>query len=768
MSARKLFDKDMEEAVLACMVINSSVVPNIQRKIFENDFFDAFNRIVFRAISALYTKGYVDIVSLNAETGGVNPGFIAGLTDIIPSASNWDYYATKVKTYSVLRRTIAEAEELLSATAETINEKLDESIRNLSNVSDSSSGSSIKSARDLILPMIEKVEAACKNRGNITGLPTGFACLDEKLDGWQNELYIFGARPSQGKAQPLNAKIKTISGWKEMGDISVGDKIASIDGKESFVTGVFPQGIKDVYRVTFSDGRSTECCLDHLWEVSNPHRSEKSTVINTKNLKLLTENKWNKNRICVKTVSGDFGVSNDLPIDPWLLGFLIGDGCFTGGTISFSTADKEIVERIKDIVSPDMNVSYVGKYDYRIVKLNHGHNNTPVKDAVIYLGLDGLYSHEKFIPSQYLESNKDVRVSLLSGLISSDGEATKFGTVSYSTTSEKLCNDIIYLSRSLGFICSKETRQTYFTYKGIKKPGLISYRINILMSNEMKENVFFLPRHKDRIVKTRTRGNRLSVTSVEYSRTCEAQCIMVSHESHLYITDDFIVTHNTACAVNSMLRMARKGIKVGLVSAEMKDVRIMLRLLSDHTGINSRSLRNGILSEKNIQQVCTGGDALSQLPIYIDDSSITLEGVVATCRVMRRVLKVQIIFIDHLGMISMNDKLPAWEKESKKSKTIKALQKELGIPIVALSQVGRQVENKMPTLADLRGTGSYEEDADTVIFLHRERLESTDDTPIPAVLNVAKCRDGEIGLCDLLFFPKITRFADVEKDRKIQ
>jgi replicative DNA helicase len=421
MSHRKLHDKEMEDAVLACMVINNSIIPNIQRKIFENDFFDPFNRIVYRAISTLYAKGFVDIVSLNAETGGTNPGFIAGLTDIIPSASNWDYYATKVKTYSVLRRAIEQAEDLLSATAETINEKLDESIRTLSNISDSSSGSSIKSARDLIIPTIEKVETAFKNRGKITGLPTGFECLDDKLDGWQNELYIFGARPSQGK---------------------------------------------------------------------------------------------------------------------------------------------------------------------------------------------------------------------------------------------------------------------------------------------------------------------------------------------------------TACACNSMLRMARKGIRVGLVSAEMKDVRIMLRLLSDQTNINSRSLRNGLLSERNIQQVCIGGEELASLPLYIDDSSTNLEAVVSSCRVMRRVLNVQIIFIDHLGMISMNDKLPAWEKESKKSKTIKYLQKELGIPIVALSQVGRQVENKMPTLADLRGTGSYEEDADTVIFLHRERLEAEDDKPIPALINIAKCRDGEIGLCDLLFFPKLTRFTDVEKERQ--
>jgi replicative DNA helicase len=126
---------------------------------------------------------------------------------------------------------------------------------------------------------------------------------------------------------------------------------------------------------------------------------------------------------------------------------------------------------------------------------------------------------------------------------------------------------------------------------------------------------------------------------------------------------------------------------------------------------------------------------------------------------------VQIIYIDHAGMINVNDDTPQWEKSSKISKTIKNVQKELSVPIVLLSQVGRQAENKAPTLADLRGSGSFEEDADTVMFLHRERLESVNDEPIPAELNIAKCRDGEIGLVELLFFPKLTRFMDKAEKR---
>jgi replicative DNA helicase len=221
----------------------------------------------------------------------------------------------------------------------------------------------------------------------------------------------------------------------------------------------------------------------------------------------------------------------------------------------------------------------------------------------------------------------------------------------------------------------------------------------------------------------------------------------------------------TSIIVNMMNRQAKKGINVGFISAEMKDVKIMMRLLSDVANINARSLRNGLLSDRNIQQVCISGEQIAGYPLFIDDSSRELAHVISSCRSMVRIMGVQIIYIDHAGMINVNDDTPQWEKSSKISKTIKNVQKELSVPIVLLSQVGRQAENKAPTLADLRGSGSFEEDADTVMFLHRERLESVNDEPIPAELNIAKCRDGEIGLVELLFFPKLTRFMDKAEKR---
>jgi replicative DNA helicase len=190
----------------------------------------------------------------------------------------------------------------------------------------------------------------------------------------------------------------------------------------------------------------------------------------------------------------------------------------------------------------------------------------------------------------------------------------------------------------------------------------------------------------------------------------------------------------------------------------------MVRLISDASGINSRSIKNGMLSTSNFAQIQDKCGEVYNYPFYIDDVSMELSQVVSSCRSMVRILGVQIIYIDHAGLIIVKEKAQSWEKGNIKSKTLKALQKELDIPLVLLSQVGRQAEGKHPTLADLRETGSFEEDGDTIMFLHRERVESIDDMPIHSELYVAKAKDGEIGTVNLLFYPKVTRFVDEKKE----
>src|SRR6185503_6843681 len=135
-------------------------------------------------------------------------------------------------------------------------------------------------------------------------------------------LIIVAGRPSMGKAQALDARIKTRTGWKEMGELQVGDALASIDGAPSIVTGVYPQGVRQVYRLTFTDGRSAEACAEHLWRV-HARTWEQPRILSTSDLMDLVDDRP-VNRFWIDRVSGHFGHDEALPVEPWALGASLG------------------------------------------------------------------------------------------------------------------------------------------------------------------------------------------------------------------------------------------------------------------------------------------------------------------------------------------------------------------------------------------------------------------------------------------------------------
>ena len=178
----------------------------------------------------------------------------------------------------------------------------------------------------LLGEVMERIDELYKNPASVTGVATGFVDLDEMTSGLHpGELVIVAGRPSMGKAQPLDACIKTTIGWKAMGEVQVGDALASIDGAPSIVTGVFPQGERQVYRITFSDGRSTECCAEHLWRIHYRDWDAPRVVTTQKLIEMLSRARY-QGRLWVDQVDGDFGHDDPLPVDPWVLGALIGDG----------------------------------------------------------------------------------------------------------------------------------------------------------------------------------------------------------------------------------------------------------------------------------------------------------------------------------------------------------------------------------------------------------------------------------------------------------
>lgn len=370
--------------------------------------------------------------------------------------------------------------------------------------------------------------------------------------------YILAAVPGSGKAQPLDSVIKIPGGWKYMGDMKVGDDIIAADGSITKVIGVFPQGDRKVYKLTFKDGRVVRADEDHIWRVfdkdllrkQNERSSDAPGWRNMTTKELIEKIKLpsKRNRIYIPLCQSEEGVDKILPLDPYVLGVLLGDGCLTHG-VSLSNPEHEIVSAVDtEIKKFDCRLVPRNKsednIDYRISGNVHGINQ--MLNLLRQLGIQGKSSYSKFIPHDYLLGSHKQRVALLQGLMDTDGYIDDQSTMSYSTSSIELADNVAYLVRSLGGIAHIVEKTKYFTYLGIKKRGAPSYQVNI---RHKTPSLFFrLPRKHARANDNNQYADRLKLrlVSVEFDGVEPTQCISIAHPSRLYVTDNFVVTHNTA------------------------------------------------------------------------------------------------------------------------------------------------------------------------------------------------------------------------------
>ncbi|ENW9164671.1 hypothetical protein ACFMGR_004430, partial [Shigella flexneri] len=202
----------------------------------------------------------------------------------------------------------------------------------------------------------------------------------------------------------------------------------------STVTGIFPQGVRDVYRVTFEDGRYVDCAGDHLWEVTSRGftKGEKRRVIDTFGLKRLSETKRHKNGVRIPEITGDFGDHSE-PL-AWVIGSLLGDGSLSNGSVKFSNVEPYMIERMKAEL-PDYNFSGDGK-DW-LISTARGQVN-PLMETLRGYGLMGCTAKNKFIPRVFFSANKSTRIGMLCGLLETDGYVEKDGTLVFSSASEEL------------------------------------------------------------------------------------------------------------------------------------------------------------------------------------------------------------------------------------------------------------------------------------------------------------------------------------------
>lgn len=382
-------------------------------------------------------------------------------------------------------------------------------------------------------------------------------------------------QPGYGKALAADTNILTPMGWRKISSLKVNDYVAEPNGFYTRVKGVYPQGVLKMYRITFSDGRSVRCCKEHLWKIFYKKATvgKQWRVVDTGEVIRLVNQP--DPRVYVQLPEPWVGNNNDLPLSPYLLGALLGDGCFTSNAIIFSNNDPEVVSKVDSLLN---EIGYklssrANVCDYRVV-LNGNEPKLNLKEVLNSLGLLGKYSQDKFIPQVYLDSVVENRWAILQGLMDTDGDAVKNGSAYFSTSSEQLMLGVQYLVRSLKGMGTIESRIPKYTHNGEVREGQIAYRMCLRMSQPGK--IFTLPRKAERIGEKNqyTEKLKLKVVSVEPDGESEAVCISVEHREKLYVAENFVVTHNTFIALATVAATEQRFVlatKGGFVTRWLRD-----------------------------------------------------------------------------------------------------------------------------------------------------------------------------------------------------
>ena len=363
----------------------------------------------------------------------------------------------------------------------------------------------------------------------------------------------------RGRAQPVATPVLTPDGFQSIGSLSIGDLVVGSDGKPTPVLGVYPQGEKDIYRVTTQDGASTLATGDHLWAVAtrdDRRRGKPLRVLTTREMiGSLRANHYHRYELPLHSAPVRFPY-REVPMDAYALGLLLGDGCLTGTTTpAFATGDPELAWELQ-LRLPGMEVRPRIGPDYQLNKVTSPGDvitlANPVTTVARRLGLMGARSATKFVPDLYLYNSHRVRLAVLQGLLDTDGgpvtQKDRTCRIQYTTTSPRLRDDVIFLVRSLGGVAYHRTRPAEGRAPGLSKGRPVYHRHDAyIIDIRLPEGIepFRLTRKRDAYNAAGSGRPMRFIESIEPAGTAEAVCISVAAADSLYTTEDFLLTHNT-------------------------------------------------------------------------------------------------------------------------------------------------------------------------------------------------------------------------------
>lgn len=735
---------ELEAGVLGGIILRNELLAEIPL-VEVDDFYDPRHRFVFEAMRNLEAESRpIDVVTLQhrmVERGikAVDFAFLGELALRVPVVENVHDYVKQIRSASMGRKVrVALSEVLEKGNQLEIDgaELLSMAMAKLSSIGDMSPDET-RGIREVVKSRFDQLGQIAAERASgersMTGFPTGMAGLDEKLGGWQPGIVsIVAARPGMGKAQPLDAKVLTPVGWRTMGELSVGDEVVGSDGAPVRIVAVHERGELDVFRVEFADGGSTECCGDHLWTTrtrSDRRRGVSASPKRTEDIaRTLFRAGGGRNHSVqyVKPVSlkSDMGVT----LDPYLLGLYLGDG-HSAGCVYFTNPEPDLraafIERLPagcvGVAVDDLQLRVKSR------ELSRTDEGWPARSDLRRLlgemGLDGLRSHEKFVPAQYLFGAVEARLAVLRGLLDTDGYVTGDRIIEFSTTSPRLRDDVMFIVGSLGGLASCAEHQGSYTKDGERHAAKTAWRILIRFPTGEVTPVSSR-KHLERWAGGPQRCPERFISNVVPAGRKACRCITVSADDGLYVTDDFLVTHNSSLGLATADASSAAGFGVHLFSLEDTEEAYADRTIARTSGVPAEALRNAKLERGHASDISRAMAGLKSRRWLVDGrSGLTADEIVRSARRHRKANGTCVVIVDYIQLIKRaNPRQSPHEALTEIITTLADAAKQDRIAYVVMSQLNRGVEqrqDKRPLLSDLRESGSLEERCKCAVGLYR-------------------------------------------------
>lgn len=612
------------------------------------------------------------------------------------------------------------------------------------------------------------IETLVLNPDTHRGRPSSSKRLTKCLGGHRPGLRIVSGDTGQGKAQPVTEKVLTPNGWVAIGSLQPGDLVYSIDGKPTRVMGVFPQGLRDVVKVELSCGTEILCDHEHLWSVQTDQQASRSSGFHVKTASEISDtvHAGARRRWRLPLPSPVDLPTAKLPLDPYALGVLLGDGALTQSGVVFDNSDAYIMRSV-ELSLPDghrMSRTQMGRCTTRcrIAGPTGRPGSNKVLSALQRMGLFGCTSSEKFIPASYLVSSEQQRRAILAGLLDTDG-TVEAGVPIFTTTSPQLARGVQSLAHSLGGSTRTSSKIPTFRYKGEKKTGQRAYSVRIWLPDG--QSPFRLPRKRDLV--QHQIGPVRKIHSVTPVGKAECVCIAVEHPSQLYITKGWALTHNTTFATWAAWDEVKLNkVPVMVTSFEQTPIGTVQKLLRMELGGDFTKVTPEERAEALLE--------LGTLPIHVVDhyGHIPLDKMMQTIRYGVRRLGVKHILIDHLGFLIPED---ADSKDERRAieviiRALAITAKTLGVLITLICHPRNTPPGERVQMNHIKGASAIKQDADEVLIVVRQPPRPKAKPPIPYPTSrvfVDKCRS-EFGIagsdCTLAFGPLSLHYCDAWDD----